>query len=718
MEGIFFLDKSHYKDPINPLKSYIEQLTNYIEKMKGWPFEKAKKAAYDIVRKHFKDPQMKCFERLENGDKVLKDTTVYKYIADNLKQQNIIAPTFTTYMPGRIRKSILSEFIFVSVAKRSVAKKESQRAKAEGNILLADNKNNEQNNLKTYNNSMSGAFAQEACILHNPANHSTLTSVTRTMTSLSNANNERIIAGNRYYPRGIDVLNNIIYISTYTDINKIEEAINTFGLHIPTVRETVQVLKYSSDLYFFDNKYYQEKIIPYLEKLSPYQLASICYSGDFYHLRKFNSDFVRNLLETMCFRIDIQERDPEVVGKIHKVDENIINFVHHIFFKELKGRGKVYGEIYEKVPLLVESIYHTCKNVEKVLMNFKLFFNTFFMHSIMPCNSFRLKNMRRRTVVLSDTDSTCFTLDEWVKWYGNGEFHISDKTIAIGGAISYITTQAIVNLLRVLSANMGVDPDLIDKLGMKNEFLWLIHVPAEVSKHYYAYTVLQETSVLGEPEIEIKGVHLKNSAVAKIMIDDGKRLMKDVLEKLSNNKKIKLQDIVEHVIRLEDSIIQSVYKGESSFLKKSKIKSKDAYIEEPAKSPFGRHLFWNEVFGLKYGDFPPPPYDVVKIPTIVKTKTALLQWLASIEDVELRTSLQAWLNKNNKTKLPTIYLNDGYVLANGIPKEIISIIDIHRIVLDVTIQHRAIIETLGMLLYKEKMIKEQFNFVPVPLETA
>ena len=693
MEGIFFLDKSNYTTPINPLKSYLEQLTHYIQAKKGWDFDTAKAKALEIVKKNFKDPQMKCFERLENGDKVLKDTSLYRYIVDNLKQKNILAPTFTSYMPRSKEKSILSEFIFVSVAKRSVAKKEAQKAKAEGNMLLSDNKNNEQNNLKTYNNSMSGAFAQEACILHNPANHSTLTSVTRTMTSLSNANNERIIAGNRYYPRGIDVLNNVIYISTYTDINKVAMAIQKFGLYIPTVKDVVGVLKYSSDLYFFDNKYYQDKIIPYLEKLSPYQLASICYSGDFYHLRKFNSDFIRKLLENMAEKIIVETRDPEVTKKIHKVDENIINFVHHIFFKELKGRGKDYDKINAAEPGLVDHIYASCMHVIDVLQEFKDFFNTFFMHSIMPNNSHRLKNMRRRTVVLSDTDSTCFTLDEWVKWYGNGEFHINEKTIAIGGAISYITTQSIVNLLRILSCNMGVDPELIDKLGMKNEFLWLVHVPAEVSKHYYAYTVLQETNVLGVPEIEIKGVHLKNSAVAKIMIDDGKKLMQTILEKISNNEKINFQYVIKHVVGLENGIIESVYKGESNYLKKSKIKTQDAYIEEPQKSPYGRHLFWNEVFGLKYGDFPPPPYDVVKIPTIVKTKTALIKWVESVEDEEVRKRLQVWLNKNNKSNLPTIYLNDQYVLGSGIPKEIIPIIDIHRIVLDVTIQHRAIIET-------------------------
>lgn len=713
MQDIFFLHKSEYTTPLNPLKLYIEQLTHYIQTSKNWDFERAKAKAYEIVKTHFKDPAMKCFERLENGDKIVKDTTLYRYIADNLKQKNIIAPTFTTYMPRAREKSILSEFIFVSVAKRSIAKKEAQKAKAEGNILLADNKNNEQNNLKTYNNSMSGSFAQQACILHNPANHSTLTSVTRTMTSLSNANNERLIAGNRYYPRGIDVLNNIIYIVSNTDVAKLQSTITEFNLYLPTVKDTIRVLQYSSDLYFRDENYYQKYIVPYLEKLTPYQLAAICYNGDFYHIRKLNSIFVKNLLEEMCVRIVSNETIPEVTKKIHTIDENIINFVHHIFFTDLKGQGKDYEKINNKIPGLVDSIYVTCLHVVEVLMKYKSFFNTFFMNNVLPNNSYRLKNMRRRTVVLSDTDSTCFTLDEWVKWYGDGNFQINPKTIAIGGAIAYITTQSIVHLLRIFSCNMGVDPDLIDKLGMKNEFLWLVHIPAEVSKHYFAYTVIQETNVLGDPEIEIKGVHLKNSAVAKHMIDDGKAMMKDILERVSRNEKIKLKDIVTHVIGLENSITESVYKGESDFLKKSKIKTKDAYVEDPSKSPYGRHLFWNEVFGLKYGDFPAPPYDVVKIPTVVTTKTALLKWLGSIEDLDLKQRLEVWLNKNQKTKLPTIYLNDGYVQANGIPKEILPIIDIERIILDVTGQHRIIIETLGVLLYQDKLVREQFNFVDV-----
>lgn len=708
MQDVFFLDKEHYTQGLNPVKSYIEQLSFYIKTTKGYSDEQSKAKAIEIFKSRFKDRGMKCFERQENGDRVVKTTTVKNYIYDNLKQENIITPTLTTYMPRKRKVSILSEFIFVSVAKRSKAKKEAHRYKAEGNILMMDNKNNEQNNLKTYNNSMSGSFAQEACILYNPANHSTLTSITRTMTSLSNANNERIIAGNRYYPREIDVFNNIIYIASTADTETVRKAIQHYGLVYPTVSDTVAVLKRSSDLYFHNHQYYIDKIIPLLSKLTPDQLAAVCYVGDFYHIRKFNPEFVKNLLDNLTVKIRATQSIEGCLDKLKAVDENLLNFIHHIFFTELKGKGKDYDKM-SSVPMLIESILLTAQHAQSQLMNYKEFFNSFFMTSVMPNNAFRLKNMRRRTVVLSDTDSTCFTLDEWVKWYNNDVYQVTDRTIAVGGAVAYITTQVIVNLLRVLSRNLNIDPELIDKLGMKNEFLWLTHVPADVSKHYFAYTVIQEGSILNPPEIEIKGVHLKNSAVPKFVIDDGKSIMEGILTATSSNKPQSLNEIIKRIVDLENSIRNSILKGEPVFLKRSKIKTADSYAEDATRSPFARHTFWESVFAFKYGEFPPPPYDVIKIPTVVTSKTSLNEWFASIKDEELLKKLQAWFVQTGKKDLPTFYMNEDFVSAYGIPTEIMSIIDIKRIVLDVTIQHRVILESCGVMLYKDKLVSEQFT---------
>lgn len=709
MQDVFFEDKYKYTTPLNPVAEYLKQLSFYIQTSRNVSSEKAKEIAIALIKKNFKDKNIKCFEREENGDRVVKNSTLMGYIKSNLKESNILTPTFTSYMSRQRRPSVLSDFIFHSVAKRAKAKKEAHVAEAEGNLVLADNKNNEQNNLKTYNNSMSGAFAQAACILFNPSNHSTLTSITRTMTSMCNANNERIIAGNRYYPRGIDVFNNIIYIAANSNEAKIKEAVDKLGLHIPTVEETVRVLRRSSDLYFHDRNYYQTKIIPYLSKLSPYLLASICYTGDLYHLRIFNDSKLREILTGLIKRYDTDVQDPEILSKLAGIDESVLFAVHHMFYADLRGKGKDYSKMLGTgIP---ESVYLTSvKFIEKVNNN-KLFFSTFFMSPVMPVNSFRLKNMMRRTVVLSDTDSTCFTLDEWVSWFNGGEFKITPESVSLCGVMCYTITQVIIHLLRLLSRNLNVDKELIDRLGMKNEFLWLAHVPADISKHYFAYTVLKEGAVHKEPDIEIKGVHLKNSTVPKFVIDDAKKVMREIVESVSNNKKVSFNKVCSNIIKLEQDITASVLKGESIFLKRSKIQTADSYSLDETKSPYARHTFWNSVFGPTYGMFDPPPYGVIKIPTILQTKTAVKTWLSNMENRELSARLLDYFEITGKTKLPTIYMNSTYVSGYGIPKEILEIANMSRIILDTTKQHRIILQTLGVIIYKDQLIQHQFAIV-------
>lgn len=708
MLDIFFKDKSQYNNQLNPVLGYLEQLSSYIQNTRGISKNEADLKAKEVLKKHFKDKNVLYFERQENGDRKVKNTTLLNYINNNIKEKNILVPTFTSYTNTNKKKSILSEFISVNVRRRSIAKKDGQKAKAEGNIELADAKNNEQNMMKIYNNSLSGAFAQAACILYNPTAHSTLTSITRTITSLSNASNEKFIAGNRFYPRGVDVINNIVYITTYADIAFIKKVIEQFGLHIPTVEETVSVLKYSSDLYFHDENFYQTKIIPYLQKLTGYHLAAICYIGDLYHIRRFNDAFIRNLLSEMIQQVNVEDTDEFICKDIYSINENILNFVHHIFYSRVKGQGKDYEKMFQSKSGLASSIYHTSKHVEDVLRKYKAFFNCFFMTDILPGNSFRLKHMRRRTVVLSDTDSTCFTLDGWIRWLYNGNFRIDDTSIATAGAVAFMAAQSIINQLAILSRNMNISDEHLNTLAMKNEFLWSVHVPAEVSKHYFAYTVICEGNVYKEPEIEIKGVHLKNSAVPKSITADAKDIIKYILSTVANNEKIKFNYLLQRIIDLENNIRDSVYRGEPIYLKKSKIKNAEAYALEGIKSPYAHHIFWKEVFAPKYGDIQDPPYDVIKIPTTIVSKPALNAWIESIEDKELAGRLINWLEAGCRKDLPTIYLNDTYVLGNGIPDEIMRIIDIKRIILDVTIQHRIILETLGVMLYGDKLVSEQF----------
>ena len=704
MLDVFFKDKSQYTTAINPLQGYLDQLTHFISVKKSLPQQQARELAVKVLKKHFQDKPIKYFEREENGDRAVKDGTLFRYIKDNITAGNILVPTFTSYQNGKVKKSILSEFIFVNVKLRKQAKKLSQKAKAEGNMELYVAKDNEQSNKKIYNNSLSGVFGQEACVLHNPTAHNTLTSITRTMTSLSNASNEKLIAGNRYFPRPIDVLNSIVYISTYVNIEQTKAVIDKYNLYIPTVEDTVNVLKYSSDLYFSDPNYYNKHIIPYLSGLSPYQLAGICYIGDLYHLRKFNDYFIRDLFKQMTTKVEAPAL--EDVSVMHTLGDAMLIFVHSIFYSSVKGMGKDYDKMNEAG--IAGSLYATALHVKEVLLNHKDFFNTFFMTNILPNNSFRLKNMRRRTVVLSDTDSTCFTVDEWITWY-KGKYWVDDDSISMSAVITYIASQCIVHQLATFSRNMNVEDELLNTLSMKGEYMWTSFAPASVSKHYYAFTAMQEGNVFPKLELELKGVHLKNSAVPKHVIGDAKELVTGISASVANNEKVKLNDVIKRIIALEEDIVASVKKGEAVYLKKSKIKDKEAYAQDEMKSPYQRHRFWVDVFAPKYGDIAEPPYDVVKVPTTVNSRTALMAWYNSIQDEALKQRLAEWMAKYSKKDLPTIYLNETYVAGSGIPEEIQSVINFKQIVFDTTMQHRIILETLGVLLNEELTIKEQFK---------
>lgn len=706
MKGVFYLDKSEYNNTLNPLKNYLEQLTTFIAKYKGYSREKSVAVAKELYTTYFKDKQVEYFERENFEDKQAKSNSLTNYIYSNIKAKNIFVPTFTSYVNSSVKKSILSEFIFENVKKRSQAKKTAHAAKVKGDMLTYESYNNVQSLMKIYNNSLSGAFAQEACILHNPTSHSTLTSITRTITSLSNASNERVLYGNRLYLTANDVLNEVTYIVTYCNAENIKNIVNKYNLHIPTVDETIELIRKSADLYFIDKGFYEFHLKSYLSKLSSSELCAICYTLDLYTLATKNELLFRTFLKELTTKVLDSRTDEEVLQEIKEIDEAILNFVHLIFYSEIKGKGKEYDKLLQEG--LTASIVATAKNVQSVLLKYSDLLQCFFRTNIFPINSNKMQYMKRRAVVLSDTDSTCYTLDKWVKWY-MGEFIINDTTIALAGAVAYISSQVIVHLLAMLSKYMNIEQELLNTLAMKNEYLWLAFNPMEVSKHYIAYTVVQEGNVFKEPDLEIKGVHLKNSAVPIGLIKHAKELYKYVLEQTATNNKIDIKYLINEVIQIEKSIAASVKNSEVTYLKKSKIKSEAAYALDKYKSPYSRHLFWKEVFAPKYGVWNEPPYDVVKIPTTLKSKKLTQDWIESIEDVSVRTRLIEYFLNNDKKDLPTIYLNEEYVRAFGIPDIFVSIIDIKKIILDVTIQHRLLLESLGLVIDEDLLISEIFK---------
>lgn len=703
MSNAFLKPVEFYKRDINPISQYVDQTSFYLSKMLNKPIDAIRISLKEKIKnKQIKliDPVVNHFERNEHGDKYKKESGLFQYINTTIKQGDILAPSFTVYTHPSKKVSLIAQFNETNGKIRSIAKKEGQKAKAEGNTLLAIFKNNEQINRKTYNNSTSGSFASNGSILYNPSAHSTLTSTTRTVSSLSNAINEKIISGNRHYFNVDVTLSNIISIAYNSDKELIQNVISKYNLNYPSVEDVIDCVKYSTELYWIDRNNLK-KLYNFICTLSDTERASVVYTSDLYHIRKHNQEFVRTFLTELAKKETSKEYD-DPISVVHSHDESIINFMHQICVSEVRGIGKDYKKIpKEKVDILAG----TCENIANVILKYSDFFNALFLTKDMPASTANLPSMVRRSVVTSDTDSTLFSTDEFVNWYFN-DMILTDESFAIASSVAFISTQCIAHSLAILSANMGVTKEKLYTLAMKPEYSFPVFIPTSVAKHYFTIKTIQEGNVYNEPEIEIKGVHLKNSALPKHITSQLEEKMVRILDSIKNNNKISLVEELSLVADKERNIITSIENNELSYFKQNSIKLAEVYKLSEEKSPYKYHRLWEDVFKQKYGEIEKPQYTVIKIPTILNNKTMVKNWLDSLEDKAFCERMSVWMNKYSKDKLNTIYINSAYLKAYGIPTEVKPIINIKKIVLEMTNADRMILETIGYFPKEGIMISE------------
>lgn len=702
-ENVFLKNQDFYQRKLDPIAQYVEQSSFYLHRMTGRSLSDCQQhviTSIKIPESGIQNPTVRYFERNDQGDRFPEELPLSDYINQVVRQEEILAPSFTSYLNTKKQPSILVEFTDNNKRVRGVAKKEAFAAKVAGLSDLFIIKDNQQTNMKLYNNSMSGAFATKGSVLHNPSAHSTLTSITRSVVSISNASNEKILEGNRHYYNPDITLNNLISITSAANTEILTAIIEKYALVYPSVEGVMECVKHSTDLYWRDSKS-MDDIQAFVNTLTMAERAAVVYTGDMYHIRQHNPNFIRNLLTHLSQKVtDVPVED--ALKKIHQFDEQLINFAHQVCISEMRGMGKDY----EKLPVNdLNTLVATCSNIEQTVLSYKDFIETFFLTENMPNSTAMLPNLIRRAVLVSDTDSTLFSVDSWVQWYF-GEIRFNDESFALAGAVMYIATQCMAHALAIFSANMNVERVKLFDLQMKPEFVFPVFAQTAVAKHYYTMQLVREANVFIDPEMEIKGVYLKDSSLPKTVIKDSQDTMKNIVMAIYNNEKISITKLLKHISDKEVSITDSLLNGHVEFYKKSKIKEPASYAGTPEQSPYLHHMFWQSVFEAKYGQMEAPPYLVVKIPTILYNVTAVKKFIDAIEDRALATRFAEWLSKYKKTSLPTIYLSESYVQAFGIPEEIKPIIDVKKIVLQLTGADRMITDSIGFCLKDGYLVSE------------
>lgn len=701
MENPFVLHVDQYVRDIDPVSNYKMQAAKYLEVTEGLSPQEAKAMVQETLNDgsfKIKVPNVIHLERDEvTGDREKKSTPLLEYLYSSMRNQEIIAPTGTTYIPHHKKLSVLVDYIDGNIRDRDTAKHEKFKALAVGDKALADDKDREQNNKKTRNNSLSGAQVSSSTPLFNKTAHSSLTSNCRSTSGYGNANNEKFLYGNRHYWAVDVVINNITSIITNTDYLQLARIIEKYNIHIPTADEVRECIKYSTDFYWRDPKGHV-KIDVIVSKLDDLQRAAFVYTGDFYHFAKYNRQVAYDILTGLSTKVTGEF--PDALAYVKSCNGEYVDHARHICIEEMTGKTKVYKDYENSVEL--QTLAGTVKKVNDTVAAYSDFIKCFWVTKNVPASLGYFPDSIRRSALVSDTDSTIFTVENWVWWYYEKDQVKPGSPVA--AAIVFLAAQTITHVLAIMSVNMGVEKKRLFDIAMKNEYAFYGFVPTNVGKHYFAERNVQEGIILTPKEYELKGVHLKNSNAPAYVNKMASDMMEDILTAVTSGQKIKVMKYIKQIADLERQIHSEIAAGSDSFLRKADIKNPEAYSNVKI-SPYVHYLLWRDVFAPKYGDYGEPPYGCVRLTTTLDSPTKTVEWLNKMKDQDLANRMRQWLTANGKNHMPSLLIPVEALRVNGMPPEILDTLDVRGLVINITKTLYLIMETLGIYVTNDKNTK-------------
>lgn len=702
MENHFVKDATEYKRNLDVVGHYVKDAATYLHKQTGKPMAECLSYMHDKAAEEgtFNNPKTLVLERNQHGDREKKVIPLTDHIKDIEVNDRIISPTMCVYDKPEDRVSVLSDFIAHNIDRRNVTKKEMFEAKQAGDEFMETFKNNQQTSFKISNNSLSGAQASTSTILYNKSAHSSLTSTCRLATSYGNANNEKFLYGNRHYWSAEIVKGNIISIINSADYPLITEAMAAHGIVHPTAEDVCQAIQYSTDLYW-QNEVELAKVFDLVGRLEPIERSAFLYTGDLYHLAKVNDAVVRGFLGKLATKptepLELDQADEYVKS----MDDDLKAFISTLCSKELAG--STIKDVRANSTHDYGIVGATAKRTVDALNEHHLLIKAFWRADTLPSSVAHVRSSIRRGVITSDTDSTIFTVQDWVKWY-TGDTVFNEETDAIFYSVVYLATQTISHLLAMVSAGMGVREKYLDKLAMKNEFAFPVFVLTSMAKHYFAYVSAQEGNVFTEFDTEIKGVYLKDSNAPPHVMKAFNESMRWVMDKVIEGEGLSITTLLKKIAAIEKDVETSVRKGGSDYLTGGQVKDEGSY-KKPQSSPFVHYQMWQAVFAPKYGDAPQPPYSAVRVSVNLNNKTKVNEWLDGMVDQELAERMRTWMTKTGKHNLTSMLLPKPQIKDAGMPVEVIAAMDLRKLIYATTKPFYFLLESLGLYMVNDNLTK-------------
>lgn len=661
MSGVGPFLAEEYSSDRNILRHAMDQMATVISRTKKLDKDTVKANLISYFKENkdkFKSRRAKVIIKNKHGDRemrILPLSAVFKHVQE---KNYHFSPSMVAYTNSDEEECVNSIGTRLFIDNRSYYKGLMQKARDIGDIENRDKYKEIQNAFKIFNNAQSGAMSSEGTPINNKTGHTSLTSTCRCLTSTANLINEQFIAGNRFYNTPENTLQSLTARLQVTDLKALDDVMVKYGLHYPTTQDVMERVEYCSSRYWGSAKH-MEIIRGFVAELTGLERASILYSLDLVSLFNHNKEVVSKFFDEYIYIAEPEEGKTEAdyVGPSNG-DKYVL-----CVSKLLRKPSKVELNALNQYQDGIEEKYSD-------------FMRVFFRSPIPPSGLFDVVSAVRDCVLTSDTDSSIYTVDEMIEAYTDDR----NKGIRLNAVLTYFIRMISVDQHQQLSANLNVAKKNLRMLGMKNEYYFGAYVTTLMSKHYYASQQMVEGVMNKEPEMEIKGVHLKSSKIAAPIKAFAQKLMQDTLNAIENKTKLNAAETLKEIGDLERGIMDDISKGDYTWLSKQTVKTKQAY-SNPGSSVYFFHEMWENVFADKYGPAPELPYVGIKFSVGLGSKSKVKEYIESIADTDIAKKFEDYMTSTGRTDLGNIVLPmERLQFLQDIPAEVKQAIDFRTVI--------------------------------------
>lgn len=336
---------------------------------------------------------------------------------------------------------------------------------------------------------------------------------------------------------------------------------------------------------FFDYKdSYDTIIYKYLKNLSPDDLTRIYYKNQ---LEVFTEDHpeIKKIYRNIFKNIE----NIDLINDINEIPKDMIN--------EYPSVKKYNGYLCER-KFMNPNVIPKCIKEELNLLS-EYYMKYVYVPYIQFDKIYRLKNFKRKAVVIVDTDSNILNCEPWVNYCQNsimksdyGRSNMDNVFIAVN-SITYILTKVVENILQLYGECANIPKDYRGRFNMKNEFFFTKLIISRKKKRYLSLIKLREGNLYTPERLDIKGFDFMKSETA----EETSELYNDIVKnRLLYSDTVNVKGTLNDLKKFEKTIQESIYNGDKTYLPIMSAKDIKAYVNPYSEQSVRAVYAWNLLY--------------------------------------------------------------------------------------------------------------------------